>query len=163
MGCAGSSTASTLAPGDASPPRAISDASDGLKPINLAPAPAPRAVERHLTSRSQAMQETLEGLETELHEMQETSERAEQLLGQPELPVGLRSELATMHGAANKLLATRLDAIVTSDLTTGRDAARAKRKVLVAATEALIEKTEQQIQLIDQRKEAALAASGTDV
>ena len=68
------------------------------------------------------------------------------------LPVGLRSSLASLHGNANKLLATRLDAIVTGDLTSGKEEARAKRKELVAAAEALIERTEQQIRLIDERK-----------
>ena len=100
------------------------------------------------------MHDTLEGLEIELHEMEATSAAAaEALAGPPEmLPVGLRTALASLHGSANKLLATRLDAIVTGDLTTGREAARAKRKVLVAAAEALIERTEEQIRQIDRRK-----------
>ena len=61
--------------------------------------------------------------------------------------------------AANKLLATRLDAIVTADLTTGRDEARAKRKELVALAESLIELTEQQIKRIDALKAGEPAAA----
>ena len=45
-------------------------------------------------------------------------------------------------GNANRLLATRLDAILTSELTSGRDAARAKRKVLIGQSEALIDRCE---------------------
>ena len=65
----------------------------------------------------------------------------------------MRTELAITHGAANKLLASRIDAIVTSDLTTAKDEARAKRKALVATAEALIERVEEQIKQIDRRKE----------
>ena len=98
------------------------------------------------------MAETLENLETELIGMQTESNVAATALLKREVPVGMRSDLAKLHGTANKLLATRLDAIVTSDLTTGRDEARAKRKALVAACETLIERTEQQIIEIDQLK-----------
>ena len=100
------------------------------------------------------MVETLDGLEAELVEMQAVSDAAADALAGSHtgLPVGLRSELASLHGDANKLLATRLDAIVTAELTTGRDEARAKRKALVAATEVLIERTEQHIKQIDSAK-----------
>lgn len=60
------------------------------------------------------------------------------------LPLGLRNELAQLHGNANKLLATRLDAIITSDLTSGKEEARAERKRLIRATEMLIERVEAQ-------------------
>ena len=88
--------------------------------------------------------------------MQATSDSAAQLLGSSSrapLPAGLRTELSVTHGSANKLLATRIDAIVTADLTTAKDEARAKRKSLVATAEALIERIEEQIKQIDRRKE----------
>ena len=125
--------------------------------------PQPPPVTRGLTSRSIAMVETLEGLELELTDMQTKSDAAETALADATtadaLPLGLRSELASLHGSANKLLATRLDAIVTADLTTGRDEARAKRKELVALAESLIELTEQQIKRIDALKAGEPAAA----
>ena len=102
------------------------------------------------------MVETLETLESEIQEMQARSNAADDALEKGEIPIGMRSDLAALHGSANKLLATRLDAIVTADLTTGRDEARAKRKALVAASEALIERTEQQVVRIDRLKELPL-------
>ena len=113
-----------------------------------------------MTARSLEMVETLDGLEAELAEMQGASDAAaDALASDAGLPVGLRTKLASLHGTANKLLATRLDAIVTADLTTGKDEARAKRKSLVAAAEALIERTEEQIRLIDRRKAGDEAAA----
>ena len=61
----------------------------------------------------------------------------------------LRGELAQLHGSANKLLATRIDAILTSELISGRDDARAKRKALIKQVEKLIEKCESQIKRYD--------------
>ena len=115
----------------------------------------PGQLERSQTTRSSALAETLDRLEVELTEMQETSAAAREVLSvgtAKTLPLGLRSELASLHGSANKLLATRLDAIVTADLTTGREEARARRKKLVAAAEELIETLESQIKQIDQIK-----------
>jgi len=43
----------------------------------------------------------------------------------------LRNDLAQLHGNLNKLLATKLDAILTGDLNSGKDDARAKRKELI--------------------------------
>merc|ERR1711935_1070195 len=40
-------------------------------------------------------------------------------MGEDGFRAGLRGDLATMHGNANRLLATRLDAILTSELTSG--------------------------------------------
>lgn len=148
MGCGGSS------------PAHIEEAEPPLKP-SAAPGVAPSATEpaardRALTSRSLEMVETLETLESEIQEMQARSNAADDALEKGEIPIGMRSDLAALHGSANKLLATRLDAIVTADLTTGRDEARAKRKALVAASEALIERTEQQVVRIDRLKELPL-------
>ena len=46
-------------------------------------------------------------------------------------------------GNANRLLATRIDAILTGELISGRDDARAKRKALIKQVEKLIEKLEE--------------------
>ena len=56
-----------------------------------------------------------------------------------------------MHGSLNNAYTARLDAIVTGDLTTGREEARAMRKRLLAQTEALIAAVEGQIKRIDAR------------
>ena len=123
-------------------------------PIDVASVPHPA---RQLTARSAAVVETLGGLEEELKGMESTLTRADAALGAlgaGPLPVGLRSELASLHGSANKLLATRLDGLLTGDLTTAREEARGKRKALVATAEALIERTEAQIRQIDHIKAA---------
>ena len=61
-------------------------------------------------------------------------------------------------GNANRLLATRLDAILTSELTSGRDAARAKRKALIGQSEALIDRCEVLVKRYDSEKDAVAAA-----
>ena len=65
---------------------------------------------------------------------------------------GLRNELAQLHGNANKLLATRIDAILTSELISGRDDARAIRKQLIKDVEKLIDKVEDQVKRVDRLK-----------
>ena len=64
----------------------------------------------------------------------------------------LRDELAQLHGNLNKLLATELDAILTGELNSGKDAARAKRKQLIGKAEKLIDDTEKQVKLFDKVK-----------
>ena len=61
------------------------------------------------------------------------------------LPPALRGQLAQLHGNLNKILATRIDALSTVDITSGKDAARARRKALVLRSEELIETVEIQV------------------
>ncbi|EOD08188.1 hypothetical protein EMIHUDRAFT_217769 [Emiliania huxleyi CCMP1516] len=124
MGCAASSNAATT---EDAVPKAV-------------PAVLPE-----LTTRSLAVCTTLDTLEKELDEMQATLNRADEALANEAPPIALRSTLASLHGSATALLATRLDALHTADLTSGRDEARAKRKALVAAAERVIERAEAQI------------------
>ena len=56
---------------------------------------------------------------------------------------------------ANKLLATRIDAILTGDLVSGKDDARAKRKALIQKVEKLIETVEGQVKRFDQMRASA--------
>lgn len=107
--------------------------------------------------------------------------------GEDGFRAGLRGDLATMHGSrasqlpasqrlpisklfpalpppslagnANRLLATRLDAILTSELTSGRDAARTKRKVLIGQSEALIDRCEVLVKRYDTEKDATGVAA----
>ena len=67
-------------------------------------------------------------------------------------PLGLRNTMSQLHGNANKLLATRIDAILTSELVSGRDDARAKRKALIKVVEELIEKVEGLVKQFDKAR-----------
>ena len=109
--------------------------------------------------------ETLREMEVEIASMEETSRSAADAIALAKtdaegLPLGVRSSLAQLHGTANSLLATRLDAITTSELTSGKDETRALRKALVARAESLIESLEAHIKAIDALK-ASASASGT--
>lgn len=73
--------------------------------------------------------------------------------GAGELRPDLRNELAQLHGNANKLLATKLDAILTGELNSGKDEARAKRKQLIGVTETLIDRVEGLVKAYDQTRE----------
>ena len=66
------------------------------------------------------------------------------------LDPSMRNQLAQLHGNANKLLTTRLDAILTGDLVSGRDDARARRKALIKQVEALIERLEGLVKRVDE-------------
>ena len=58
--------------------------------------------------------DSLDEMEADLREMQRKSADAEaELGGAGVLPVSLRTELSVLHGNANKLLATRVDAVIT--------------------------------------------------
>lgn len=98
--------------------------------------------------------DTLAVLEIQLKEMKIKCDDAETFLGgdTSDPPQGMRNGLAQLHGDLNKLLATKLDAILTGDLNTGRDAARAKRKELIKTTESMIERVEDQVKRLDKRK-----------
>lgn len=110
-----------------------------------------------LSTRSLSTVHTLTNLERDMEEMRTTSQAAAQQIeaassGGALIPVSLRGDLCTLHGSANKMLATRIDAIMTSDLISGKEEARAKRKALVTQAEHLIETVEAQILAVDQLK-----------
>ena len=74
----------------------------------------------------------------------------------------LRTQIALLHGDANKLLACQLDAVLVSDLESGKADARAKRKALTRTAEALIERLEAEVQRFDDlRRMCATASEGT--
>ena len=75
------------------------------------------------------------------------------------LPLSLRGELAQLHGIASGFVG-RLDALILGDLEPAvRDEARARRRAMLAACDALIDTTERQIKLIDQRRESPRATA----
>jgi len=102
---------------------------------------------------SQQTVSVLDQLKLDVLDLQQRSIRAEAVLDAPPadgMPAGIRSDLAQLHGDANKILATRIDAILTGELTSGKDDARAMRKELIRTVETLIEKVEQQVARFDQ-------------
>jgi len=115
--------------------------------------PATRNLNKRMSNASLQTVGELDSISAQLEMMRLQSENATAALASAtcgaEVPVGLRNELSQLHGNANKLLATRLDAILTGDLNTGRDEARARRKLMIRDVEALIEKTEEQVKHID--------------
>jgi hypothetical protein len=122
------------------------------------------ATPSRLSSASENVVSILEELEMELAAMSNKCTKAAAALeaeaaAGTAVPMGLRSELAQLHGNANKLLAQRLDSLIVGELTTGQDEARARRKALVVACEVLIEATEAHIQTIDARKVTAKLAA----
>lgn len=97
----------------------------------------------------------LDDIAQEIYLMAQSCDEAEKHLSKSstdEMPHGLRNELAQLHGNANKLLATKLDAILTGELNSGRDCARAKRKALIKTTESLIERVEVFVKQFDSLK-----------
>lgn len=142
------------------------DAPPSRKP---APVPldslAPPPLNSHLSVRSMSTVNTLASIEAEMDEMLQTSERAVELIlaaqqSRAQVPVELRGSLCTLHGSANKMLATRIDAIMTGDLVSGKDEARASRKALVRQCEQLIERVEAQIKSVDALKSGSSASIG---
>ena len=133
----------------------VAPAPASVPDVQLLPSPDAPAGRSRLSLQ---MGETLDTLELEMREMEATCSAAAAEIGgldaDAPLPTGLRSELAKLHGLANKLLATRIDAILTGGLTSYRDQARARRKALVLAAESLIEQLEAQIRLLDAHRDA---------
>ena len=121
--------------------------------------PPPRTLDRQLSIASRNTHETLDSIEREVVGMQQKCFAAESTLSgatlASELDPKLRNELAQLHGNANKLLATRIDAILTGDLVSGKDDARAKRKALIQKVEKLIETVEGQVKRFDQMRASA--------
>ena len=138
----------SMARGKASIVRDGGGSGQGQKPAS----PPHKLRNRQMTMNSDKVLDLLDDMELEYKAMKELSDSAAITLGNGDIPTGLRSDLASLHGTANKMLATRVDSLLTSDLTTGRDEARARRKALVATLEELIERTEQQIKFVDRRK-----------
>ena len=114
--------------------------------------PPPRHLERLYSTASYNTVQTLQTIELQVVDMERQAKEYEALLSGPaeEIPAGTRNKLAQLHGDTNKLLATKLDAILTGDLNSGKDDARATRKKLTAQMEALIEKVEALVKKHDQ-------------
>ena len=149
-------TRSPPPPASADPAPADTERDDTVAPLPPAESAAaeakPAAAQPRISIKSLQTSGELDRLELELQSMQCVSDAAEASLVRGEVPLALRGELAQLHGSLNKLLATRLDAILTGDLTSGREEARARRKSLIVRCESLIECVEFQIGRIDALK-----------
>ena len=140
------------------------------RPAACAPEPAAADAEAsdsphasRFSSASASKLDSLDEMDADLSGMEATSADAEAVLtGGDSIPRTLRTELATLHGDANKLLANRVDALITAEMSSGREAARAKRKQLVVRAEALIERLEAQIKRLDQLKVALVVRDSGD-
>jgi hypothetical protein len=128
-------SSSEKSPADAS---AVEEARDVVAELGAAPSAAaarrPAELTRKYSVASQHTVDTLEGLDLQLKNMQLDLNRSADAIGAPPgtgLDPKLRNDLAQLHGNLNKLLATKLDAILTGDLNSGKDDARAKRKELI--------------------------------
>lgn len=134
----------------------------GAATAAAAPRPPPPAqLDRQYSMASTKTVETLTTLQLQVVQIQNACEEAEGMLASTPfdgLPVGMRNRLAQLHGDANSLLATKIDAILTSELNSGKADARAMRKQLIVTVEALIEKLEALVKRFDQLKAAAPAA-----
>ncbi len=149
-------TRSAPSPASADPAPADTERDDAVAPLppvaSAAAEAKPSAAQPRISIKSLQTSGELDRLELELQSMQGVSDAAEASLARCEVPLALRGELAQLHGSLNKLLATRLDAILTGDLTSGREEARARRKSLIVRCESLIECVEVQIGRIDALK-----------
>ena len=102
--------------------------------------------------------ETLTSLQQQVEQIHAACAEAEGIMTNPPpagLPAGMRNRLAQLHGDANRLLAVKIDAVLTSELHSGKADARAMRKQLIVVVEACIEKLE----LLIKRHDAMKAAS----
>merc|ERR1712228_400280 len=115
--------------------------------------PSGRGIVKRMSVASMEVANELDSIADNLSKMQLTCDEADTVLADisdcSQLPVGLRNDLAQLHGNANRLLATRLDAIITGDLNTGKTEARSRRKAMIQTTEQLIERVEAQVKRID--------------
>ena len=138
---------SKAVPDTTPPPNAIA---------NPSKAPRPRVDSR----LSLSTVGTLDSIFSEMAGHADLSAKAAELIASSssakELPAELRGELALSHGILNKMLATRIDSILTGELVSGKDEARAKRKALVKKAETLIETVEGHIKAIDELKQSGL-------
>jgi len=71
------------------------------------------------------------------------------------LPLAMRNQLAQLHGDFNRILDTKIDAILTSDLNSGKADARAKRKELSSKCGKIIEEIEVLVKQYDSKQKAA--------
>jgi len=141
--------------------------------VKAPPPPSPKSVasptppfaapslSRTYSRASEAVLETLDGINERLTSIQAACDAADSALDAPSsLERGLRSQLASLHGDANTLLAAKIDAILISDLSSGKEHVRMRRKALAKQAERLIERIEAQVRRFDEIR--ATSVEGAD-
>ena len=130
----------------------------------------PPILTRGLSRASQAACDAMMQAESEIDQLVRKRDAAAARLaaaspGQ-DSPAGLRNQLAQLWSQLNRVLETKLDALVTTELLSGREQARATRKRLIGRTQGLIEEVEAQVKQCDEIAREAprggLAGSGVD-
>ena len=134
-------------------------------PVSTAPPPPPPlapSLSRTYSSASITVLATLDSINEQLSSIQAACDEADSALNAPSrLDLRLRSQLASLHGNANTLLAARMDAILISDLTSGKEHARLRRKSLVKQAERLVERLESQVRRFDKIRARGKGAEDT--
>ena len=88
----------------------------------------PGRLERQYSIASQKTVSVLDQLKLDVFDLQQRAVRADAIMSKPPaegLPAKVRGDLAQLHGDANKILATRIDAILTGAQRRGPRIARA--------------------------------------
>ena len=127
MGCGGSKDSPADENAEAAPPKRPKINTAGAPQETLEPAEAEIPMRyRGFSVVSASKLVSLDAMEEELAAMEAESAAAEDHLSRSEasLPVGLRTELSLLHGNANKLLATKVDAVLTGAQSPGPTLAR---------------------------------------
>lgn len=135
----------------------LSDLRPGLpsSPSGKSPSP-PGKIQRQYSVASQQTVDALQMFELQLFDMERSADDYKAAVEAACLPDGvpldLRNKIAQLYGNAGKLLATKVDAVLTAELNSGQADARAKRKALSARCEALMVRTEAIIKQHDAKK-----------
>jgi len=141
-------------------------ASSAPTPDNTAPDQTPPKLGRTYSAGSLAVFDTLDSLDEKVFSLQGTVDQAwaslEATSSAEALDLSIRSRLGQVHGDANSMLTTKIDAILIGDLTSGKDFARARRKRLIQQVEALIEQTEEGARRFDDIRVAACRKAASD-
>jgi len=121
------------------------------------PTPVSHRRDRYLSTASFQAVSTLESLEASLEDLESKTLIAEKFIINGEaLPeeyegIDLRNALAQAFGSTSVLLGSGIDSVLTGDLNSGKDEARAKRKDLTKRAQALCDKCEELIKAVDSK------------
>jgi len=139
---------------------AVEDMSDASTELQATVEAAPSVARSHSVS-SQAALAQLAQTKAQLEQMALDADAAESTLraGVGRAPSPLRNRLAQLSGSASKLLETKIDAISTVDLESGRQEAKAEKKALTIRADELLTRLHALIEQLDQLKAHGQAAS----
>uniref|UniRef100_A0A7S2FNN7 Uncharacterized protein n=1 Tax=Haptolina brevifila TaxID=156173 RepID=A0A7S2FNN7_9EUKA len=164
-GSSSSAAGSTAAAARSSAAPSSTKSEDSEPPAPLPPASTagaaeerPSRFERQYSTASWNTVSTLQQFELQVTEMEERVKDYAKILANPPpegLDPAMRNQMAQLHGDFNRILDTKIDAILTSDLNSGKEDARAKRKALSAKCGTIIEEIEGLVKAYDAQRSAA--------